>query len=145
MSKLACIKVNRNNDKHTISWTHAWMFPQAVRGVVSQVQTALPSIRSRLRNLCLGFHPIYHERQHSSINTTQSLIQDSHAWNITMYITINNQDNKHKCGIINMWPRNSAVLNVGPRMPGWTYSTSTGHAVSGSTKYNKGCPQVLPF
>ena len=30
-----------------------------VRGIVSRVQTALPSIRNRLRNLCPGFHPIY--------------------------------------------------------------------------------------
>ena len=33
---------------------------QVVRGFVSQVQTILPSIRNRLWNLRLGFHPIYH-------------------------------------------------------------------------------------
>ena len=34
------------------------LFP-LVRGIVSRVQTALPSIRNRLRNLRPGFHPIY--------------------------------------------------------------------------------------
>ena len=33
--------------------------PILVRGVVSRVQTALPSIRIRLRNLRPGFHPIF--------------------------------------------------------------------------------------
>ena len=36
--------------------------PVSVRGVVSRVQTALPSIRIRLRNLRPGFHPIYQKR-----------------------------------------------------------------------------------
>ena len=33
--------------------------PISVRGIISRVQTALPSIRIRLRNLRPGFHPIY--------------------------------------------------------------------------------------
>ena len=33
--------------------------PILVRGVVSRVQTALPSIRIQLRNLRPGCHPIY--------------------------------------------------------------------------------------
>ena len=36
--------------------------PVSVRGVVSRVQTALPSIRIRLWNLRLGFHPISQKR-----------------------------------------------------------------------------------
>ena len=36
--------------------------PVSVRGVVSRVQTALPSIRIRLRNLRPGFHPIYQKK-----------------------------------------------------------------------------------
>ena len=36
--------------------------PASVRGVVSRVQTALPSIRIRLWNLRPGFHPIYQKR-----------------------------------------------------------------------------------
>ena len=34
-----------------------------VRGVVSRVQTALPSIRIRLQNLRPGFHPIYQKKE----------------------------------------------------------------------------------
>ena len=37
--------------------------PISVRGVVSRVQTALSSIRIRLRNLGPGFHPIYQKRK----------------------------------------------------------------------------------
>ena len=35
------------------------LFTPKVRGIVSRVQTKLPSIRNRLWNLYPGFHPIY--------------------------------------------------------------------------------------
>ena len=44
--------------------------PVSVRGVVSRVQTALPSIRIRLRNLRPGFHPIHPKREKCVPNVT---------------------------------------------------------------------------
>ena len=41
--------------------------PVSVRGVVSRVQTALPSIRIRLRNLRPSFHPIYPKRNEKCV------------------------------------------------------------------------------
>ena len=41
------------------NYTNPHFDPVSVCGVVSRVQTALPSIRIRLRNLRPGFHPIY--------------------------------------------------------------------------------------
>ena len=55
--------------------------PTSVRGVVSRVQTALPSIRIRLRNLHPDFHPIYQkgemcsECNPSSDNTRRGMIE----------------------------------------------------------------------
>ena len=50
---------SRNTDPH--------FDPVSVRGVVSRVQTALPSIRIRLRNLRPGFHPIYPKRKEKCV------------------------------------------------------------------------------
>ena len=41
------------------NYMNPYFDPVLVRGVVSRVQTALPSILIRLRNLRPGFHPIY--------------------------------------------------------------------------------------
>ena len=42
--------------------------PVSVRGIVSRVQTALPSIRIRLRNLRPGFHSIYQKKRGKSVS-----------------------------------------------------------------------------
>ena len=44
--------------------------PVSVRGVVSRVQTALPSIRIWLRNLRPGFHPIYPKQDKGASHVT---------------------------------------------------------------------------
>ena len=48
-----------NKQIKNVKNTNEHFDPVLVRGVVSRVQTALPSIRIRLWNLRLGFHPIY--------------------------------------------------------------------------------------
>ena len=44
--------------------------PISVRGVVSRVQTVLPSIWIRLRNLRSGFHPIYPKQDKGASHVT---------------------------------------------------------------------------
>ena len=44
--------------------------PISVRGVVSRVQTALPSIRIRLQNLRPDFHPIYPKQDKGASHVT---------------------------------------------------------------------------
>ena len=56
------IKHGKNTDPH--------FDPILVCGVVSRVQTALPSIRIRLRNLRPGFHPIYQKGRKCVLTVT---------------------------------------------------------------------------
>ena len=63
LDKNQAIKMDSNEVNHTWQRCGSTLNPVLVRGVVSRVQTALPSIRIRLRNLRPGFHPIYPKRE----------------------------------------------------------------------------------